>query len=220
MGKQKISAKEIEKIVRLRKTGHTISEIKKTVQRGNATIFRYSKNVLILPKYRNSWKMKQGGGRILAKKRWDAAQKKANSIIPSLNTKEKIIIAACLYWGEGTKKDFSLSNTDPALIQTFVTCLRELGISLCDLRVTIRIYEDLDKQKAIEYWAAIIGIPKKNVLNVNILKGKKSGKLPYGMCRVRVTKGTEYLKLLQSAARTIARQLAGPRSSTDRTEAS
>lgn len=59
----------------------------------------------------------------------------------------------------------------------------------------------------IRYWAQIIGIPSNRILNVNILKGKKRGKLQYGMCRVRVTKGGNYLKLLQSVAKVITEKL-------------
>jgi hypothetical protein len=35
-------------------------------------------------------------------------------------------------------------------------------------------------------------------VNVNILKGKKSGKCPFGMCRVRVKKGGNMLKYIKA----------------------
>lgn len=218
MGKQKISEREIKTIIELRKTGHTISEIKKIVPRGSGTIFKYIKNVSILPSYQKTWDMKRGGSKAVARKKWAEANEKAASIVSSIGKKEKIIIAACLYWGEGTKRDFSLSNTDPDLIKTFVMCLKELGISSRDLRVTVRIYEDIDRNKAVSYWAKVMGIPKKQIINVNILHGKKTGKLLYGMCRVRVTKGAPHLKLLQSVVKTINIHLGiRPRSSMDRT---
>ncbi|MBI3458983.1 hypothetical protein HY061_01840 [Candidatus Azambacteria bacterium] len=207
MGKEKISQKEINKIIHLRQLGHSLPEIKNVVNRGSATIFRYAKNVEILPQYLNLWKINQGGSKKRSLIAWKNAQKRAEQIINDLGITEKIIIAACLYWGEGTKRDFNLLNSDPNLIKTFVTCLKEIGVTKEELRVTVRIYEDLDRGQAIRYWAQIIGIPSNRILNVNILKGKKRGKLQYGMCRVRVTKGGNYLKLLQSVAKVITEKL-------------
>lgn len=129
---------------------------------------------------------------------WEKAKTKAKNIISPLSKKEKMIIVSCLYWGEGTKNDFSLSNSDPEMIKTFVSFLKEFGINKKDLRVTIRVYSDLDKQKAIKFWAKTIGVSDKKILNVNVLRGKKEGRLKYGMCRIRITKGGPYLKLIKS----------------------
>lgn len=193
-----ITKKEISTIKKLREHGHSMPEIIKIVKRGNATVHKYIQDVNILPQYQEAWRIKQGGSRKRMQKEWDKAEIKAKDILPSLNDKERAIIAACLYWGEGTKKDFSISNTDADLVKTFVRCMEVLGIKKDNLRVTVRVYSDLDRIKSIKYWAKVIGIPEKQVLNVNVLKGKKEGKLKYGMCRVRVTKGAPYLKLLKS----------------------
>lgn len=195
---QKISKKEIHQIITLRRHGHSLPEIQKVVKRGNSTISKYLKDVKILPKYHASWRIKQGGSRKRMLNEWKLAKEKANKIITHIDKLDKIIIASCLYWGEGAKRDFSLSNTDPALIKVFTKCLEEFGIDKKNFRVTIRIYEDLQKDGAIKYWAKIIGIPRKQILNVNVLKGKKHGKLKYGMCRIRITKGGPHLKLIQS----------------------
>lgn len=198
MNGQKVTHKEIAKIMQLRKTGHSLPEITRIMRRGYSTAFRYTKNVKILPRYKSILREKQGGSKFRAAQKWREAEEKALSLVPAINKKEKLLVAACLYWGEGSKGDFSLSNTDPDLIRIFVACLQEIGIGKRELRVTIRIYDDLDKSRAISFWAKIIGIPKKQILNVNVLKGKKDGKLLYGMCRIRVTKGESYFKLLQS----------------------
>jgi hypothetical protein len=58
-----------------------------------------------------------------------------------------------------------------------------MGLDKERLRVNIRIYEDINAEKAIQYWARIVDIPKSQILSVNVLHGKKQGKLPYGMCR-------------------------------------
>jgi len=62
--------------------------------------------------------------------------------------------------------------------------------------MSIRIYEDLDKENVCNFWTRITNIPKEKITNISVLKGKKKGKLTYGMCRVRVRKGSHYLKLV------------------------
>ncbi len=218
MNGKKITQKEINEIIRLRQTGHSLPEIRTIIRRGNGTIYKYIKEIKILPEYQQILKEKQGGSKARSTRQWKEAEKQAEKLINHVLTKEKLLIAACLYWGEGTKREFGLSNTDPALIQTFITAIREIGITKKDLKITIRTYEDLNKNKVIAYWAKIIGIPKKQITNVNVLKGKKHGKLQYGMCRIRVTKGGWHLKLLQSIIKIIQNKImASPRSSMDRT---
>lgn len=147
---------------------------------------------------------------------WDSAKKTSQTLIREVSKVEKIIIAAMLYWGEGTKKDFSLSNTDPQLIITFISCLDALGIEKDALRVSVRIYEDINRNEAVNYWSHITGVPIHRFLSVNVLKGKKKGKLQYGMCRLRVAKAGYYLKLLKSIKNLIAEKVTSPRSSKDR----
>ena len=207
MNGKKITQEEINAIIKLRKTGHSFPEIQNAVKRSNGTVFRYAHKVPVLFRYQSILKAKQGGSKAREIRERKNAEEKADKLIAYINTTEKLLIAACLYWGEGTKKDFSISNTDPDLIRIFVACIKEMGITKKDLRVTIRIYEDLDKENVISYWAKIIDIPKKRILNVNVLKGKKQGKLEYGMCRIRVTKGAPHLKLLHAIIRMIKMKL-------------
>lgn len=203
----KISESEIEKIKKLRETGHSLPEIMKQVRRGSSTVHKYIKDVAVLPKYRELLKQKRGGNTYRASLRWQEAERNVESMVKILSKTEKLLIASCLYWGEGTKKELSLTNSDPLLIKAFTSCLEDFGVSKTDLRVTIRIYEDLAREKCIQYWADVLNIPKGNILNVNVLSGKKIGKLPFGMCRVRVTKGQKTFKLLQSTIKVISRRL-------------
>lgn len=195
---KKLNKKEINQIIRLRKRGYSLPEIKKITNKSNATVSKYIKGIEILPEYYNIWKIKQNTSKIKAEKGWIEANNKAKKLISSLNKKERLLIAACLYWGEGTKTELNLTNTDPDLIRVFISCLKELGIAKDKLRITIRIYEDINKNEAIEYWAKVIGIQKSQILGVNILKGKKGGKLKYGMCRVRISRSAPYFKIIKS----------------------
>lgn len=211
-----LSRSEINRIVRLRKTGHSLPEIERALKRNRSTIFRYVHAVQVLPEYRAALKAKQGGSKRRAQAAWKSARESAHTLIHTVTKRDLLLIAAMLYWGEGTKRDFSLSNTDPRLIKVFVRCLETMGIPKNDLRITARIYEDLDREATIGHWARIIGISQKRILNVNVLRGKKKGKLRYGMCRIRVRKGGRYLKLFQSIIELIAEKAKAPIAQVDR----
>ncbi|HLC93991.1 MAG TPA: hypothetical protein VJH96_00270 [Patescibacteria group bacterium] len=58
---KRLSSDKIEKIKFLREKGFSLPEIKKRLNLANATIYRYIKNIEILPKYRKVWFGKRGG---------------------------------------------------------------------------------------------------------------------------------------------------------------
>lgn len=193
-----ITVKEVERIVLLRQTGHSLPEICKITHRGSATVFRYVKNIEVLPEYAETLRAKQGGSKARAQKDWSESLKKAQEFLPQISSRDKLFILAALYWGEGTKRELNLINSDPELLRVFVECLAEIGITKEMLRVTLRIYEGMNETEIKRYWSRILNIPEKSILGVNILKGKKEGKLKYGMCRIRVTKGAPHFKLIMS----------------------
>lgn len=210
----------IERIKLLRKKGYSLPEIKREVKVSYGSVFRYIQGVKILPEYWKEWHGKQGGSIKRMRKREQLAHEKAMKTIFSLSTTEKIIFLAALYWGEGGKKDFNLTNTDPELIKVFIHGLKEIfNISSDRLRLSIRTYEDLDKNKCLNYWSKVTGVPVEKFVNVNILKGRKKGKLEYGMCRVRILKGGDVLKYIRALNIRI-RELFCPCSSTDRAQVS
>ena len=198
MGKPRLTDVQIEQIVNLRKTGHSLNEIKKISGRANDTVFKYIKGVKILPEFVDVLRFKQGGSKNRCLEKWQIAKEKAKNLFSKFGRKEKLVALACLYWGEGNKKELNLINGDPYLIRFFIECLKEIGIGKDLLKITIRIYEDVNKNQAVKFWADFLGLPENKISNVNILKGKKVGKLKHGMCRVRVKKGAEYFKLIIS----------------------
>lgn len=193
-----VTKNDVEIMIKLRRTGHSLPEIRKITARGNATVFKYIKNVKILDEYKDILRSKQGGSKNRASKEWCIASKKVKEILPEITTHGKLFILAALYWGEGTKRELNIINSDPDLLRVFVECLSEIGVTRDMLRVTIRIYKDTSEVNARKYWAEVLGIPEKGILGVNVLEGKKDGKLKYGMCRIRVAKGAKYFKLIMS----------------------
>ncbi|HLM84018.1 MAG TPA: hypothetical protein VK254_02315 [Candidatus Bathyarchaeia archaeon] len=196
MAKKPLSKKEVERIVQLRKHGHSLPEIKNITGHGKATIYKYIYNVKILQKFKMRWDNLRRSSVLRMIESQERARAEMQGSIGKLNTRDKVLIISCLYWAEGNKKDFILTNTDPVLIKCFVEYLSEIGVKRTDLRVTIRVYEDINIQEACKFWAGVVGIKANEIRNLNILQGKKKGKLQYGMCRVRVAKGSYFLKLL------------------------
>ena len=192
----------------MRKTGFSIREIALEIHHSKSTVAKYIKDIPIQPEYYNIWHAKIGGNTTRAKDRKLKAEKEAENLLGSLTLRDQLIIASCLYWAEGNKRDFNFTNTDPKLIETFLECLRSLGVTQDRIKVSIRVYEDINVKKAKQYWARIAGISPSQICSVNVLQGKKKGKLLYGMCRVRLTKGNDYFNFLTGTIRLIGKKYA------------
>lgn len=216
MGKKALTKTEVKRIIYLRERGHSLPEIKRLTRHGYGTVFKYIRGVEVLPQFREFWRNKRKSSIFRSLQQRKEAQEEARKLVENINKREKIIIAACLYWAEGSRRDLSLSNTDPALIKTFIDGLKELGVEKERISINLRIYEDLDQERVCNFWSRVVGIPKKKIMYVDILKGRKKGKLKYGMCRLRVIKGAYFLKLLD-ALKDIIKNNMSPRSSTERT---
>ena len=206
MGKAKTSNEEIDYMIRLRQTGHSLPEIKKITGRAKSTVFRYIHPVVVLPEYLSTLKTKQGGSKERSARDWVEASLRAELLFQDPVLREKMVMLACLYWAEGSKKEFNLINGDPALIKVFVLCLKSIGVCGDDLIVSLRLFEDLDKKESIKFWVEILDLSSEHKIYLNILEGKKIGKLKYGLCRVGVRKGGKYFKLIMSVIDLIKKQ--------------
>lgn len=208
----------INRIIMLRKHGYSIPEISGKCQLSKSTVFRYIKGIDILPNHYERWLERRNASKIIAERNWTYARKKAEQLISGLTKKELTLIGASLYWAEGSKRDFCLTNTDPEMIRIFIYILRAIFlVNDSDLVISLRIYEDLDKTACLVHWSEITGINLMNGISVDVLNGSKKGKLKYGMCRVRVKKGGFLLKQFRSIIERVGAEL-GPRSSMDRTK--
>lgn len=209
MGKPALNNDKVLKIKNLRSLGHSLPEISRELRIPKTTVFRYIKDVQILPEFINLWEAKRAGSRYRKILKEEQAFSDGQRIVGNLSAKEKMLFACALYWGEGSKKDFGLSNTDPELIKSFISVLRNVfNIQDDRLRISIRIYEDMDRNRCLNFWSQIVGIEKEKFINVDVLYGKKKGKLEYGMCRVRVLRGGDLLKQIKGINKAFALALA------------
>jgi hypothetical protein len=192
---KRLNQEEIAKIKFLRSQGHSLPEISESLGVPKTTVFHHSRDVQILPEFVSEWTGKRGGSKKKKLRKEAEAFEEGKNVVSNLTIKERMLFICALYWAEGSKRDFGLSNTDPELIRTFIYGLRQIfHVSEDRFRVSIRIYEDLDREKCLDFWSDIVDIPKERFLRVDVLSGKKTGKLEYGMCRIRITRGADLLK--------------------------
>jgi len=198
MGKIKLDIDKILEIKNLRSKGYSLSEISRELNIPRTTVFKYIKGVEILPEFIELWKIKRSGSRYVKNLKEQKAFEEAIKLIGEISVKEKMLFLSALYWAGGSKKDLGLSNTDPDLIKVFIEGLRKVfNVGEERFRISIRIFEDMDREKCLNFWSKVIGVPKDKFINVNVLYGKKKGKLEYGMCRIRVSKGGDLLKQIK-----------------------
>jgi len=197
-----------DEIVSLRETGHSIPEIHSITGKSKSTISRIVQGVLVRKEFKEVLRVKQGGAKERARSLRARIVAKVEEDLLPLSNRDKLLLLLGLYWGEGTKRDFSIINSDPFLIQTFIHTLACLQISEDRLTFSIRIHEGISPQPAVAYWSKITGLHKTRIGRIEVVKGKKKGKLPHGMCRVRIRSGIKERLYIQSAISQVGKECA------------
>ncbi len=98
----KLLRPEIKKrIVQLRKYGRSMPEISQILKIPTSSVYRYTKNVPILPKFKKRWLERRNASKIMSERNWEYANREAMAQINNLTTKECKLIVCSLYWAEG-----------------------------------------------------------------------------------------------------------------------
>lgn len=198
MSKKKLTSQQIKEIVDLRQTGHSLPEIKKITGRSSGSVFKYIKDIKVLEKYKEILRIKQGGSKERANKKWADSKESVSILIGKLSRRDNLIFLAGLYWGEGTKRELNLINGDPYLIKSFINGLYDLGIDKKDVKLNLRVFSTMNEIDTKKYWSEFLEINEDQFGNSEILEGKTVNKLTHGMCRVRVSKSEKHFKLIMS----------------------
>lgn len=131
---------------------------------------------------REARRLAQEEGRVLARRR------------------DPMFIAGCmLYWAEGgrARNQLKFTNSDPEMVRFFVTFLRTyFKIADGEIRITCNLFADhLARQRQIEqFWLDVAGLPRSSLCRSTVntyskySKKKRRNRLPYGTCRVSVSK--------------------------------
>lgn len=173
---------------------------------GYGTVVRYSKGVEVGEAYQLALREKQGGSKVRAERKWVRSKEEARSMVsPStLNTRDKLMLLTALYWGEGTKRELNLVNGDARLLRVYMSCVKELGVPDAAFSFALRIFGEVPMEEARSHWARELRVPETRIKIGEVVDGKKVGKLPFGMCRIRVRGGEKYFKLVMSMIELVA----------------
>ncbi len=120
-------------------------------------------------------------------------------------------MAGCmLYWAEGGKDRNSLcfANSDPHMTGYFCRFLRaSLNVPVDRLTVRLNVYlgNDLSLERIEDFWLEALDLPRSclrgHTLNntPTSSSGRKRGRLPYGVCQLRVLQSTPVIQHIYGA---------------------
>jgi hypothetical protein len=204
-------------VINKRKEGYSIPELSRFFNIPKSTVFRFVKGVEVLQNYKQRLEDRRNASKIISERNKNKAWEVAISLLNDKDLRFFAVIISSLYWAEGTKGDFSFFNSDPEMIRVFILLLKKVFfVQDEDLKISLRLYEDLNKDDCLKFWSEITGVNLGIDTTINVLKGSKFGKLKYGMCRVRVKKGGLLLKTIFAINKQVV-SLITSHSSTDRT---
>ena len=196
MGKLAITQEKIVKLVKLRQKGFSLKEIASLEKIGIGTAHKYLKSLVICNEGKKILEQKRFPSKLKSRKDYLEALALSKKVLSRLSKKDKILIAVSLYWGEGTKKDFNLINGDPALIYSFLEGIYAFGVEKDRIRISIRYFENQDKQTVTDFWLRSLKLKKESISGFEKVASGTKNKLEYGMCRVRIVKPSFHHKLL------------------------
>ncbi|KPJ55923.1 hypothetical protein AMJ49_06085 [Parcubacteria bacterium DG_74_2] len=200
------SIEKIEKLKKLRKKGLSINEIVRELSVPKTTVWHHIQDVQVSAKYVPILRAKRGGSAKRKEKNLKEAQKCAQKLLQGPN-RDILIMIAMLYWGEGTKKVCEFINSDGKIIKSYLTGLRKVfNIPEKSIKPTIRIYAGMNKKECLNYWSCVTKIPK-HKFTIRFNDGGTKGRTKYGMCRITVKKGGNFLKLIKSLIDQIFKEL-------------
>lgn len=207
---KKYSRAKIDRLKRAREAGKSILDLMAEFSMPKTSIWNHTHDIELTDEAKNKIKSKQGGSKRRSERAWEEARKQSSAILKSKYRLFYTIIAM-LYWAEGNKKGFVFTNTDGKMINLFIFILEHyLGIKKEDIKITIRIFSNLNKKECVHYWSDITKTPEDRII-IYMNDGGARGKAQFGICRLTLKNGGYYHKLVLSLADRLYRQVVTPR---------
>ena len=137
-----------------------------------------------------------------------------------LESQDPLLVVGCmLYWAEGSKGQNSVVfvNSDAQMIKLFAKFLIEgMGVKEDNILVSVNCFTDIHSLEEIEaYWLSILELSKTNIRKATVnyhssySHKKRSGKLPFGTCRLAVH-STEILQKMYGGIEKLKYSLTHP----------
>lgn len=178
------------KVIELRKSGKTYSEIRRELGIPKSTLSNWlSKYPLTKEQLFSIEKAAKRNKDIAVERCRLTKQKKREKRLANVyNFQKKELLPLCLkeiylvglflYWGEGSKSlkgAVSLSNTDPRVIKFYLFWLiKGLEIPIKKIKILVHLYEDMEKERELNYWSKELNIPRIQFSKPYIKKSKRS----------------------------------------------
>ncbi|MDJ0792187.1 MAG: hypothetical protein QNJ71_09850 [Acidimicrobiia bacterium] len=107
------------------------------------------------------------------------------------------VAGVCLYWAEGskTRNDLSMSNSDPSLLRVFIQFVRDHLDDNATFALALTRHSAAGEEEARRFWSTSLGLDDVRFTKSYIKKpgtGHRRKKLPHGVCRVRVDRGSDH----------------------------
>lgn len=194
----KIDQKQKDKAVTLRYKGYSLTEIQKETNISRCTLSVLLRNLSLSKSAKEVLRLKNFKSQEDSKKEWNQADFWAKNIIGNLSKRDLMLILGMIYWGEGTKSELNMINSDPNMLKIFISCLRMLNINEQDLRIGLRLFPNCDVEESKKFWIQTLNISENQILGIEFVQGSKKHKHQYGMCRIRLKCGSLYFKKIMS----------------------
>ena len=170
------SNQQKNKVRSLRRQGFSIPAISKKTHVAKSTVSLWVRDVVLpnnlLERLRKNSMDGQTKGRMMRLARLDAAQNErterakelAKSLIPKMNKDIAKLVAALLFWCEGSKRGLSngviFTNSDPELVSTFIAALEKgFDIDRSKFRLLLHLHDYHKEATQKAFWSRVTGLP-------------------------------------------------------------
>lgn len=179
----KLEEKQIA--IELRKKGLSYKQILQKVNVSKDSVSRWCRDIILTPEQmeellHRKLKGSEKGRIIGAKKNQEKRTKEIETMlnegineIGELSKRDRFLIGIALYAGEGGKKNLQFANSDPKIINFMMTWFREFcNVPENKFRGAIWIHDNLDANKAKEFWSNLTKIPHHQFYKTYIAENK------------------------------------------------
>ncbi len=172
-----------QKAIVMRAKGMSYSQIKEKLNVNKSTLSGWLYNMPLsderikalrdfspirIEKYRNTMRAKREA-------RLKTVFEKVSADIGTISKREFFLLGLFLYWGEGTKSNYTsvqLTNTNPAMLKFFLKWLELFHVKKENLKVKLHLYSDMNIKKSIDFWSSELKISKNQFVKPYIKKTK------------------------------------------------
>ena len=206
---RKYSKEIIANLKKLRKSGHSISQLMDEFSIPKTTVWHHIQGISIKKEYIALIRSKQGGSKIRKQKDLERAEIEAETILEN-GDKYLISILAMLHWTEGDRKHMIFTNTNSEMVKLYMHILKEcFNINKDRVHIIIRYFTGMSKNKCLNFWASETGIPQKSI-SMYYNDGGRRGRTKFGICRILVKKGGYLSKVVNFLIQKITNEIIAP----------